>query len=211
MKPVYILLIVIVVVLVAWHARWYFLGNVEHPEPIATKELWNIKVVTMPAQIVATVRTEWDIAWAPSNAFWQLAWFIFGDNQASDKIAMTAPVTSTIVESQKIAMTAPVTSSVVNEWVIETAFIMPSKRTMETLPVPNNKNITIKELPATEKYVWTFSWYATKDAVATQRAAFEKELQDATVTRSWEPTLAQYNDPRTPPRMRRNELWVSVE
>jgi hypothetical protein len=39
---------------------------------------------------------------------------------------------------------------------------------------------------------------------------FQSELSSESIERSWSPTLAQYNDPRTPPWMRRNELWVDV-
>jgi len=165
----------------------------------------------MPSQIVASVRTRWDVTSAPSQAFGQLAWFIFGDNVSSNKIAMTAPVTSTVVASEKIAMTAPVTSSTVWEWIIETSFIMPSKRTVETLPVPNNKNITIKEIPSSKKAVRLFSGYATKNTVSKQEEKFLAELNSSSLLREWAITLAQYNDPWTPPWMRRNELWVTLQ
>jgi hypothetical protein len=59
-----------------------------------------------------------------------LAGFIFGDNTENNKIAMTSPVTRT----QKAALQ------------YETAFIMPSERTMDNLPSPNNDRITIKEI-----------------------------------------------------------------
>ncbi len=177
---------------------------------IVSAQYNKIKIVEMPKQIVATVRTSWSISSAPSKAFWSLAWYIFWDNRSSDKIAMTAPVVSQSVESEKIAMTAPVTSKELKNWTYETSFTMPSKRTMETLPIPNNKNVTLKEIVWSKKAVWTFDWYANKNEVAKQRDLFLLELETNSIKRSGNPTLAQYNDPRTPPRMRRNELWVDV-
>jgi len=190
------------------------MSDVERPQADIEKEMNGITFVTMPEQIIATVRTQGWMASAPSNAFWSLAGYIFGDNTASWKIAMTAPVTTTLVDewqSQKIAMTAPVTTKATEDGLYETAFIMPSEWTMETLPVPNNKNVTLREVPSTKRAVWTFWWYATKGAVDAQWEKFQKALHDGSVDRSWSMTLAQYNDPWTPPWMRRNELRVEVE
>lgn len=53
-------------------------------------------------------------------------------------------------------MTAPVTRTEVADGTFETAFIMPAKRTMETLPVPNNDAISIKETTPSRKAVRTF-------------------------------------------------------
>ena len=210
MKLLRIVLIIIALILVARHVRWLYTSNVELPKmeqverPVPTS-YEGFKVVKMPARIVATVRTEWTLAWASNSGFGPLAWYIFGDNTKRDKIAMTAPVTS-----EKIAMTAPVTSEEIGEWVYETAFIMPSEWTMDTLPVPNNDDVTLKELPQELKAVWTFSGYANAHAVDKEWKQFSEALTQQWVKWEWSPTLAQYNDPFTPPWMRRNELRVDL-
>jgi len=62
---------------------------------------------------------------------------------------MTAPVIMEPV-SKKIEMTTPVlTEGGDGEWI--TSFVMPKKYSLNTLPKPNNKNITITSLPR-EKY-----------------------------------------------------------
>lgn len=178
---------------------------------IVVEEHGAFQLVQMPAQIVATVRTAGSLAWAPNQAFGILAGYIFGENTKRDQIAMTAPVTSEAVDGEKIAMTAPVINQEVATGVYETAFIMPSKRTLDTLPEPVHDQIEIKKLAATTKAVWRFGGRATDRRVRDERDQFMDVLEKSGITRTKWPTLAQYNDPWTPPWMRRNELWVSIE
>ena len=163
----------------------------------------------MPPYLVASVLTAWPIADAPRKAFSMLWWYIFGDNRRADEIAMTAPVTTQAV-SQNIAMTAPVATNEVEWWLFETTFTMPAKRTLETLPIPNNKQVTISQKPASKKAIRTFSWFANEKDVEKEWIAFEEALTKNDISRTWSYTLAQYNDPRTPWWMRKNELWVDI-
>lgn len=169
-----------------------------------------MKVVEIASHILAQYTSSWSITWAPNQAFGALAWYIFGDNRTKKKIAMTAPVTSQQTSSQKIAMTAPVITQPSDTWDIITSFSMPAQWTMDTLPTPNNPRVTLVEVPAKTIAIWTFGGYATQQRVETQWQAFQNELQKNNITRSGSMTLAQYNDPRTPPRLRKNELWVDV-
>jgi len=66
----------------------------------------------------------------------------------------------------------------------ETSFTMPSGRTMDTLPIPNNNQVTLKEIPSTMKVVWTFDGYATKDRVAGQLELFKSALEKESIQRS---------------------------
>lgn len=189
-----ILVAVIAVILLIRQIYGAVINNVERPSTLPVKKIDGISIVTMPAEIRATIRTKWWIAWSASNAFGSLAGYIFGDNKTSWKIVMTAPVTTKQAE----------------QWVYETAFIMPSKWTMETLPVPNNNNVTLKEMPASKRAIWTFKGYATESNVQKQRTQFKQLLEKNNIKRTWTMTLAQYNAPTTPPWMRRNELWVEL-
>ncbi len=164
----------------------------------------------MPSLLVASVLVSWDEVTKPNNAFRQLAWFIFGDNVSKQSIKMTAPVTSkTIPVNQKIEMTAPVTST--NKWdMTEVSFVMPSKRTKETLPIPNNSNITISETISKKLAVRQFSGYATDMNVKRKKWEFLIALQKENIQWTWEMTLAQYNDPWTPAWMRTNERRVEI-
>ncbi len=206
-------IILFLILLVFWirHLWWWMLvRNIELPDTTSEKKLWDIEIRQLPALLTASVLVPWDeITWS-SNAFRQLAGFIFGDNTVQESIKMTAPVTSKKVTlNQKIDMTAPVTARSNGE-MTEVSFVMPSKRTKETLPLPNNSNIKISKTSAKTIAVRSFSWYATQVNIGRQRWEFIQQLQENNITRSWAMTLAQYNDPMTPPRLRTNEWWVEV-
>ncbi len=93
---------------------------------------------------IASVEIESDFKHALIEGFRILADYIFGNNRAKTSIEMTVPVTEQVVAGQKIGMTAPVISARSGEgkkYLI--SFTMPSKYTLETLPEPVNKNISL--------------------------------------------------------------------
>jgi hypothetical protein len=55
---------------------------------------------------------------------------------------------------------------------------------MDTLPLPNNDEVTLKELPAMTKAVRTFAGYAHQDTVARERSLFQSELSSESIERS---------------------------
>ena len=149
-----------------------------------------------------------------------LADYIFGNNTAptggSSKISMTAPVTmqpnnkKSDSESQKIAMTAPVSMQQDDgKWRVQ--FTMPSKYKMQTLPKPNNPNITITEVPAQTYGVIKFSGLAGSKKVATKTEELQSWMQTQNLTITGEPELARYNPPWTLPFLRRNEVMIAYK
>lgn len=119
---------------------------------------------------------------------------------------MTAPVGA----SKTIAMTAPVASQTVGDQ-YRVSFMMPSQYTLDTLPKPNNDNIRFEQLPAQRFYVWRFGWRANEARAQQQLLKFTQALTDQSIVTTATPILNQYNDPRTMPRMRKNEWWIAVE
>jgi hypothetical protein len=170
--------------------------------------------------ILAEVQVEGHLDDASSQGFRLIAAYIFGKNQANDKISMTAPVTieSKSTESgQKIAMTVPVTIQAGNSkggvstkksWTV--SFVMPSEYTLATLPKPLDPKVLIKELPAEKKAVISFSGFYSEDKVTEKT----KALQDWIKEKNWqsigEPQFARYNPPWTLPFLRRNEVLIQV-
>ena len=151
-------------------------------------------IVQYPEQIIATVINDWSWGQTDDDSFQNLAGFIFGDNTTGAEIAMTSPVTRVAIDDSRY----------------ETAFIMPSGWTMESLPTPNNDRITIKTIPSSLKAVKKFSGRVSKSVVDTQWAQFQEQMKSQWVTRYGRPTLSQYDGPRVSGNARRNELWVEL-
>ncbi|WP_157049316.1 SOUL family heme-binding protein [Psychrobacter urativorans] len=177
------------------------------------------------AQIVAQTWVTGDQDAASRQGFKILADYIFGNNvsysgaASSSKISMTAPVmmqpqavneNASKGEPSKIAMTAPVMMKQEdNKWRMQ--FIMPSHYTMQTLPKPNNPDITIAELPVKTYAVIKFSGLAGTQKVEAKTKELQTWMQSQKLVGTAEPELARYNPPWTLPFMRRNEIMIAYQ
>ncbi len=158
--------------------------------------------------IVAEVEITGDMRRAGNSGFRPLADFIFGNNTARSKIAMTAPVTR--VKSEKIAMTAPVMRTVDEDDVWTVAFVMPDEWTMDTLPVPNNPDVTLREVPGEMIATVKFSGIGRERTFAQKRLALETWLFDQGYEAIGAPRYAGYDAPYVPGPFRRNEVMIPV-
>ncbi|MGD8347514.1 MAG: heme-binding protein, partial [Lysobacterales bacterium] len=135
--------------------------------------------------------------------------YIDGQNEARDTIAMTAPV-SQKQGAQKIAMTAPVSQEAgADGWLV--SFMMPSSFTMDTIPVPLDDAVNIRQLPAYRAAAIRYSGFWSEKNYQRHLAELMEwiEAQNLRVTGS--PVWARYNAPFTPWFMRRNEILVPVD
>jgi hypothetical protein len=178
-----------------------------------------------PYVMAQTMVDEADMDKASRTGFRRLAGYIFGGNQGQRTIAMTAPVTSQPLLStssstppstagappgERIAMTAPVGAArEATGWRI--TFLMPSRYTLATLPVPNDPRVTFVEVPAVDRAVVTFAWLTSDDRVAEQTASLRAWLRGRGLVERGAPVVARYNDPFTLPWNRTNEIWIDVE
>jgi len=171
-------------------------------------------------QLVAQTWVTGDQDAASREGFKILADYIFGNNTApsgeSSEISMTAPVTmqpdakKDSDESQKIAMTAPVNMQQADgKWRLQ--FTMPSQYTMQTLPKPNNSNITIKKIPTQTYGVIKFSGLAGSKKVAEKTEELQSWMQAQNLVTTGAPELARYNPPWTLPFLRRNEVMIAYQ
>ena len=168
-----------------------------------------IEVREYAPMIMAEVVVEGPRRAAGNQGFRPLATYIFGDNTPQAEIAMTAPVTARRRSGQDIAMTAPVTAERGDEgWTV--AFIMPAQWTMETLPVPNDPSVTLRQAPATRVAAIRFSGYASDRSVARAEASLASWLAAQGLTPISEPRYAYYNAPWVPGPLRRNEVMVEI-
>jgi hypothetical protein len=198
----------IVAVVLLGAALWGpIVSNVEHPKYTLVERSGAIEIRDYAPIIVAETEVRGDRREAISKGFRLIADYIFGNNTASKKVEMTAPVTQQ--GSEKIAMTAPVTQQGDGKsWRVR--FIMPSKYTMETLPKPNNAAVELKEVPGKRFAVIRFSGMGGKESLDRHTKELEEFLSAKNLTPLSPPTYAFYNPPWTLPFLRRNEVLVEI-
>ena len=131
---------------------------------------------------------------AANAGFKPLADYIFGNNHTSDRIAMTAPVTSGMVCCQKIAMTAPVTA-VESKGDYVVSFTMPSGYTMENLPAPSNPRVSIESVAPGVVAVVRFSGYMNDESAGKAQNDLEAWIAEQGLSTVGEPVAAQYDAP----------------
>ena len=157
--------------------------------------------------IVAEAEVSGERAQAIHQGFRIIADYIFGNNAATQQVAMTAPVTQQ--PSKKIAMTAPVMQQASGPaWTVR--FVMPASYTLETLPKPNTPAVTLKEVKGQRFAVIRFSGGSGEDNLKQHTHALLDFLGAKQLTPLSEPTYAFFNPPWTLPFLRRNEVMVEI-
>lgn len=189
----------------------------EEPEYTILNQVDDFELRRYDPQIVAQTWVTGDQKQAGNKGFKILADYIFGNNTApsgeSSKISMTSPVKmqpqrADSDQSQKIAMTSPVAMQEQDgKWRVR--FVMPSKYTMQTLPKPNNDEVSIIEVPAKTYGVIKFSGLTGEEKVATKTAQLKEWMQNLNIVGA--PEMARYNPPWTLPFMRRNEIMIEYQ
>ncbi|MEW8222425.1 MAG: heme-binding protein [Candidatus Thiodiazotropha taylori] len=141
-------------------------------------------------------------------AFGRLFDYISGNNQSRQEVTMTAPI-SQQPAGEKIEMTAPVGQQPDSEgWVV--SFMMPSKYTMETLPVPIDSKVTLRKVSPRRMAAIRYSGFWSESSYLEHKAELLQWIEEAGLTITGEPVWARYNAPFTPWFMRRNEILIPV-
>ncbi|KAF9601173.1 hypothetical protein IFM89_017121 [Coptis chinensis] len=141
-----------------------------------------------------------------------LAEYLFGKNNASDKMEMTTPVITRKAElnGEKMEMTTPVItkqSGDQKKW--KMSFVMPSKYGAN-LPLPKDPSVRIQEVPKKIVAVAAVSDREVKRQEVKLRDALRSDMQFE-VKEGALVEVAQYNPPFTLPFTRRNEIALEVE
>ena len=187
------------------------LSALEEPKYSVLKEYENFEIRNYDSYLVAEVDIEGSYNKSGNEAFRILAGYIFGDNQSSTKMNMTAPVESEAIQpSERMNMTAPVFSNKnVNGYTYR--FVMESKYTQETLPVPNNSKIRITEIKDRVMAVISFSGRWSQKNFEKHEQILVNDLKNAGIGVASEAIYARYNAPFTPWFLRRNEIMFEIE
>jgi DNA gyrase inhibitor GyrI len=173
--------------------------------------------------IVAETWVDGDMDAASGKGFRLIADYIFGNNktpnsEAASKVAMTAPVT---IEPQRqsgaIAMTVPValqaSSGAVGlagaqRWRVH--FVMPRHYTLATLPEPNNKAVTLREVPVMDVAVARYSGFNSESRIQAETHGLITWMQARQLVAAGPAQLARYDPPWTLPIWRRNEIHIEI-
>lgn len=184
----------------------------EEPEYQVLAEGEDYEIRAYEPYLVAETVVEGDYGDSGGQGFRILAGYIFGDNNASEKMAMTAPVTREPAESLKMNMTVPVISErVAGAERYRYQFVMERKYTRETLPLPEDERVTIREIPARTMAVHRYSGRWTASNFEKHTTILLRALERDGIEIVGTPRSAAYNAPFVPPFLRRNEVLVEID
>jgi len=131
-----------------------------------------------------------------NEGFDRLAKYIFGENSRQKKIAMTAPVLVTVGAMDRATRTV--------------AFKMPDCEPFETLPAPNDRQITLRRIPARRVAALRYNGRYGEEIPAQKRQELLTHVRAAGLLPIGEVTFAGYDAPWTLPLLRRNEVQVEL-
>ena len=180
----------------------------ESPEYRVTSKLGDVEVRDYPPYWVAETTVDGTLENAGNQGFRILAKYIFGANRGSEKIPMTSPVTQEKGEGSKIPMTTPVTQEPVGER-FKVRFMMPAEYSRETLPVPNDARVVLREVPARTLAAIRYSGTWSKRNYEEHLAELYATLRAEGLEPVGDPIWARYNPPFTPWFLRRNEILTA--
>jgi len=169
--------------------------------------------------VVAETHAEGDLDQASNRGFRTIADYIFGNNRSAQQQPAAAGQQDAPAASQKIAMTAPVTVepegsdrpdfSASRRWRIQ--FVMPAQYTLDSLPRPLNPEVNLRTVPGRRFAVCRFSGIAWEAKVRERTAALQAWTAARGLKTVGAPQLARYNPPWTLPFWRRNEILLEIE
>lgn len=159
-------------------------------------------------QVLAETRVTGSLEDAGDQAFRKLFRYISGHNTASQKIAMTSPV-SQQSGGQKIAMTAPVSQEQRDgQWAV--SFMMPANFTPESTPQPTNPEVYLRSVPSRTIAAVRYSGFWSEEGYAEHKQKLSAWIEEQGWQQSGEAVWARYNPPFMPWFLRRNEVLIPV-
>jgi hypothetical protein len=147
------------------------------------------------------------VAGSQREAFRRLFDYIDGANERDRDVAMTAPVATTT--GVDVAMTAPVATEP-TEAGVEMSFFLPATYTLDGAPTPTDDRLELDVVEHRRVAAYRFSWFATESRVNRARRRLERALAGRGLDAADDHELHRYDDPRTPPWQRRNEVLVEL-
>lgn len=172
--------------LARWQLQRYF--N-DEPAYKLEKRIGTIEIRAYEPHVIARVHTMVpDFDAAQEQMFDRLAHYIF-----SNELAMTGPV-ETSREGEGYTM----------------AFVMPPRRTLLSLPRPDDSHVRLHEVPARRVAVLPYRGRYRAETVEEKERELLRLVADAGLSAKGRPMFAGFDPPSTLPWIRRNEIWVEI-
>jgi hypothetical protein len=163
---------------------------------IIVKKDKNIELREYASAILASVTVDASShGEASSKGFSLLADYIFGNN----------------IDTTNIKMTAPVITTQTGNGLYEVSFVMPSKYTIESIPVPMNKAVIVHQVASHQAAAILFSGYSAEHTITSQTKLLIKWLEKNSLIQKGDALVARYDPPWKPGFMRLNEIIMYVD
>lgn len=148
--------------------------------------------------VVAEVKVSAHYSAAGSMAFGSLFNYISKGNSSSQKIAMTAPVIATQNTESPHS----------NNWHV--SFVMPAGSTYADLPMPNNPQVTLKELPSQTCVALSFRGGASEEVSMKKVAELRQAAAKESFALAEEIRICRFDPPFKPGFMQYNEIVIPI-
>ena len=192
-----IILLIFSVLVICLLAAWYLVPKfLEQPSYKVVQRDGNIEIRLYDIILLQSVSVSGDQYQALMQGFRPLVSHIRAKKRVGDKISMTAPVMQLSGDTH-------------DDWVI--SFSMPSKYDASSLPAPNNEQIFTETISPTKAAVIRFSGNADEELLVKKAEQLSDWLSKAALIARSKPRYLFYNDPSTPPFLRRNEVFIEIE
>ena len=167
--------------------------TLKNPEFILVEKHGDIEVREYSEYVIAKTSISQGDMELNNNMFRTLAGYIFGGNNKSQSIPMTAPVITKNDESS-----------------YDMIFFMLDANKPEDLPLPNSRNVSIEMMDLGKTISITFGMWATDSRVKYYKTKLDKHIKDNNIQIKSPLMVAQYNSPWAMPPFRKNELIYKI-
>jgi hypothetical protein len=154
-----------------------------------------IEIRSYPEHEVISVDVRAGLSDAGSIAFRPLVNYISGNNQASQQIAMTAPVLQAPADGDGFTV----------------SFVLPYRQDGTVWPEPVDSRVRVESKPRSLVAAHQFRGYWRESSVRDEEQKLIGALKSSRYQAVGEPYFARYNPPSMPGFLRRNEVLVAVE
>ena len=187
-----IIFVIILAVAIGFNMAWGLSNTMlETPEYELIKKSGSFEIRKYAPMVMARTQVSSDYNEATSRGFRRIANYIFGGNDGSVEIAMTAPV---------------ITGSPVDaNGIYEIAFVMPKSYDKAKLPKPNSLNVELNSIATI-----SFGGWATGSRVKKFQKKLDNWISQQGLKKIGNFMVAQYNSPWALPPFRHNEIMVRL-